>query len=76
MVAYGADAPNKVDTRLWGGNAARLANTLLGGMVKYQDGGYALGLEYWQNTTTWSTSATTQYDTDAMQVLVTAAYFF
>jgi len=75
-VAYGADAPDKADTRVWGGNGARLANTLLGGMVKYQDGGYALGVEYWQNTTTWSTSATTEYDTDAMQVLLTAAYFF
>jgi hypothetical protein len=75
-VAYGADTPDKADTRAWGGNGARLENTLLGGMLKYQDGGYALGVEYWQNKTTWSTSATTDYKTDAMQVIATAAYFF
>ena len=75
-IAYGADAPDKADTRVWGGNAARLENTLMGGMLKYQDGGYALGVEYWQNKTTWSTSATTDYKTDAMQVIATAAYFF
>ena len=64
------------DTRAWGGNGARLENTLMGGMLKYQDGGYALGVEYWANKTTWSTSATTDSKTDAMQVIATAAYFF
>jgi hypothetical protein len=73
-IAYGADAPNEKDTRAWGG--ARLGNTLLGGMVKYQDGGYAVGVEYWQNTTTFATGATTKKDNSAMQVIATAAYFF
>jgi hypothetical protein len=75
-VAYGANTPNKTDMRLVGGNAVRLDNTVMGGMVKYQDGGYALGLEYWTNKSTYSTSATTDTSTDAMQVLLTAAYIF
>jgi hypothetical protein len=75
-IAYGAATPDKADIRRVGGNTARLANTLLGGMLKYQDGGYALGVEYWQNTTTYSTTATTSVDTSAMQVIATAAYFF
>ena len=75
-IAYGAATPNKADLRRVAGNATRLANNLVGGMLKYQDGGYALGVEFWQNTTTYSTSATTSTDTSAMQVIATAAYFF
>jgi hypothetical protein len=73
---YGADAPDKADIRRWGGNTARLGNTSMGGMFKYQDGGYALGLEYYALKTDWSTSATTSVKTDGQQVLLTGAYFF
>jgi hypothetical protein len=75
-LVYGADAPNKADTRKWGGNTARLGNTTVGGMLKYQDGGYALGLEYYMLKTEWSTTATASVKTDGMQGLVTAGYFF
>jgi hypothetical protein len=75
-VAYGANTPDAADMRRVGGNAVRLENTVMGGMLKYQDGGYALGLEYWQNKSTYSTGAATKADTDAKQVLVTANYYF
>ena len=68
--------PDKADVRAWGGNLARLANTMYGGMIKYQDGGYALALEGYQLDTTYSTSATTDTSSKALQVLATAAYFF
>jgi hypothetical protein len=73
---YGAATPNKADIRRVGGNLARLANNVMGGMLKYQDGGYAVGVEYYKNTTTWSTTATTQIDTNATQMIATAGYFF
>jgi hypothetical protein len=75
-VAYGNDKPDAADLRRVGGNSARLDNTLMGGMIKYQDGGYALGVEYWTNSSTYSTGAATDHGTDAMQVIATAAYFF
>lgn len=75
-VAYGANTPDKADVRRVAGNSARLANTLVGGMVKYQDGGYAVGVEAWKYTTTYSTGAATSTDTSALQVIATAAYFF
>jgi hypothetical protein len=75
-VAYGNDKPDAADLRRVGGNTVRLDNTLMGGMIKYQDGGYALGVEYWTNSSTYSTTATTDHGTDAMQVIATAAYFF
>jgi hypothetical protein len=75
-IAYGNDKPDAADLRRVGGNSVRLDNTLMGGMVKYQDGGYALGVEYWTNSSTYSTGAATNHGTDAMQVIATAAYFF
>jgi hypothetical protein len=87
-VAYGANTPDEKDIRRVTANGAatnpngagaRLDTTIMGGMVKYQDGGYALGLEYWANKTTWATvptSATATTTTDAMQILFTGAYFF
>lgn len=75
-VAYGANTPDKADMRRVGGNGVRLAGQVVGGMLKYQDGGYALGVEYWQTTSKYSTSATTSTDTSAMQVIATAGYFF
>jgi hypothetical protein len=75
-LTYGANTPDKADMRLWGGNTVRLANTMYGGMLKYQDGGYALGVEYWTNQTRWADSATASMDTRAYQIIGTAAYFF
>ena len=84
-IAYGANTPDEADVRRVvangsvanpNGAGARLDTTVMGGMLKYQDGGYALGVEYWQNKTTWSSGAATEVDTDAMQVIATAAYFF
>jgi hypothetical protein len=81
-VVYGAATPDKADIRrvalgsVPSSGTPRLANTVLGGMLKYQDGGYALGVEFWQNTTTWALTPTTDTDTSAMQVIATAAYFF
>jgi hypothetical protein len=81
-IAYGAGTPNEADIRrvatsaALGGTGARLANTLMGGMLKYQDGGYALGVEFWRNTTKWANSPTTHVSTSATQVIGTAAYFF
>jgi hypothetical protein len=73
-IAYGADAPDKADVRRTGN--ARLANNVVGGLLKYQDGSYAVGVEGWQTTTTWATSATTQLDTKGLQVMATANYSF
>ncbi len=87
-IAYGANTPDEADIRRVvsngsaanpNGAGARLDNTVLGGMLKYQEGGYALGLEYWANKTTWATTPTgakSSTSTDAMQVIATAAYFF
>jgi hypothetical protein len=73
-LTYGANKPDEKDIRKWGGN--RLKNSMVGGMLKYQDGGYALALEGYQLTTTYANSATTSTDTAALQVLATAGYFF
>jgi hypothetical protein len=75
-VTYGANTPDKADMRLWGGNSVRLANTMVGGMVKYQDGGYALAIEGYQLDTKYSTSATTDTSSKALQVIGTVGYFF
>jgi hypothetical protein len=58
------------------GNNARLATTTMGGMFKYQDGGYALGLEGYQLKSDYSTGANSQVSTKGTQVLLTGAYFF
>jgi hypothetical protein len=83
-LTYGANTPDKADMRKWGGslpsvspnNSVRLANSMGGGMIKYQEGGYALALEGYQLTTTYSNSATTSTNTAALQVIATAGYFF
>ncbi len=73
-VAYGANTPDKADVRRTGN--ARLANNVVGGLLKYQDGSYAVGVEGWQTTTTWATTATTQLDTKGLQVMATVNYSF
>jgi len=73
---YGANSPDKADMRKWAGNTTRLSNTTMGGMLKYQDGGYALAVEAYQMTTTYSATATTTYDSSGLQVIATAGYFF
>jgi hypothetical protein len=73
---YGANTPDKADVRRVAGNTARLASNVMGGMLKYQDGGYALGVEGYQVTTTYSSTATTTVDSAAVQVIATAAYLF
>ncbi len=81
-LVYGANSPNETDMRKWASATAtpstttRLANSMVGGMLKYQDGGYAIGLEGYRITTTWANTATTTTDTAALQVIATAAYFF
>jgi hypothetical protein len=89
-LAYGAGKPNKDDVKRINTNpttgvilatvgAARLENQVMGGMLKYQDGGYAIGLEAWQNTTKWSTwtaTVSTETNTSALQVMATANYNF
>jgi hypothetical protein len=75
-LTYGANKPNETDMRKWGGNAVRLKNSMGGGMIKYQDGGYALAIEGYQLTTTYANSATTSTNTAALQVIATAGYFF
>jgi hypothetical protein len=79
MLVYGANTPDKADLRAWAGvtgNNARLATTTMGGMFKYQDGGYALGLEGYQLKSDYSTGANSQVSTKGTQVLLTGAYFF
>ncbi len=75
-LTYGANKPDEKDMRKWGGNSVRLKNSMAGGMIKYQDGGYALALEGYHLTTTYSNGPTTSTDTAALQVLATAGYFF
>lgn len=73
---YGANTPDKADTRLWAGNSARLANTLMGGQLRYTEGGYSLGVEYINYETEWSTGAATSVKNKATQYLLTANYVF
>jgi hypothetical protein len=81
-LTYGANKPDEKDVRKWASATAtpststRLKNSMFGGMVKYQDGGYALALEGYQLTTTYANSANTSTDTAALQVIATAGYFF
>ncbi len=81
-LTYGANKPDEADMRKWASITAipsattRLKNSMVGGMIKYQDGGYALALEGYHLTTTYANSATTTTDTAALQVIATAGYFF
>jgi hypothetical protein len=75
-LVYGAGTPDKADLRRVISNTTRIANKLMGGMLKYQEGGYAFAVEGYQYTSTWSTTATTQTDTKGTQVIASAAYSF
>lgn len=71
---YGANTPDEDDVRKW--NGTRLKNQLIGGMVRYAQAGYQVGIEGYQYTTTWVTGATTDKDESALQIIATAGYFF
>lgn len=87
---FGMSAVNKDDLQNWanaGGANLTAANTALrsdnqvfGGMLRYMDGGYAVGAEYYTYTTKWllgnlaAPGGTTS--TSAYQFLVSAGYFF
>jgi hypothetical protein len=87
---YGASSVDKKDLQSWGNTAGavlteattglRQANQVYGGMLKFADGGYQFGLEYYQNSTDWLlgnllTPGGTK-NTTAMQVLVSGGYWF
>lgn len=73
---YGHSDVNKEDARLWATNTTPLANDTYGGMVRYMEKGYALAVEGYQSKTKWSTTATTDETTKALQIIVSAGYFF
>ncbi len=89
-VLYGGSSPDKKDVQNWGNpggtnyteyNAAlRGDNQLIGAMAKYQDGGYALSLEYYSYSTKYLTGNNTvgvgTKSESAYQVLLTGGYFF
>jgi hypothetical protein len=71
---YGMARPDEDDVVAAGGT--RTANDLYGAMVRYAKGGYQLGVEWYQNKTTWVTGPGTDTDTTANQVIASAGYFF
>jgi hypothetical protein len=74
---YGANTPSRLDMRRVNGvTNVRVGSNTMGGMLKYQDGAYAIGVEAYKLNTTYSTSWTTTVDSGAMQVIATSAYFF
>ncbi len=87
---YGASSADKKDLQNWlnrGGTRLTEANTsirkdnqVVGGMVKYQDGGYALGLEYYAFSTKYLLGNLANDDgtkgTSAYQIIASGAYFF
>jgi hypothetical protein len=81
MLVYGANTPDKADVLLWSplsatNTAQRFKTATMGGMFKYQDGGYALGLEGYQLQSNYATAANANVQTKGMQLLLTGAYFF
>lgn len=87
---YGASSADKKDLQNWlnaGGTRLTEANTAIrkdnqvfGGLVKYQDGGYAFGLEYYAYSTKYLLG-NNQFDdgtkgTSAYQIIASGAYFF
>jgi hypothetical protein len=74
---YGTNRPDEDDVRKWAGNSARLTNDLYGGMIQYAAGGYRVGVEGYQNKTTWGNgTATGDTDTEALQIIGSVGYFF
>jgi len=73
---YGLDRPKAADVRKWAGNTARLENDAYGALVRYMEGGYAVGLEWYQISTKYSLTATTDQTVKAQQIIASAGYFF
>ena len=75
---YGASSSDEKDVRKWVPLAAlpRFDNKAFGGMLRYAQAGYQVGLEVYQYTTTWAISATADRDESALQSIITAGYFF
>ncbi len=83
---YGTDHPKENDVRKWssaalGGSAAanRLKNQVVGGMLRYLEGGYAVALEGYQIKTKFGTgtfAAPTSVETKANQFIGSLGYFF
>ncbi|HEY6107005.1 MAG TPA: hypothetical protein VIV59_13555, partial [Anaeromyxobacteraceae bacterium] len=81
---YGADAINKTDLAKWvpatAAGAPKSDNQLFGGQLRYQEGGYAFAAEYYRYSTKYLAVAGAnnypQTTTNAMQLLLTGAYFF
>jgi len=71
---FGTDRPEAKDVRAWGGT--RLENTAYGGMIRYMEGGYAVGVEGYQFDTKYSTGATTSVNNKGLQIIGSAGYFF
>jgi hypothetical protein len=71
---FGTDRPEAKDVRAWAGT--RLENTVYGGMIRYMEGGYALGVEGYQFDTKYSTGATTSVNNKGLQIIGSAGYFF
>jgi hypothetical protein len=73
----GTSKPSDGDVRAAGGT--RLQNTVVSGMLKYQDGGYAIGLEYahWHTRTTVPVPPISpDGNLDGNQVMLSGFYFF
>jgi len=71
---FGTDRPEAKDVRAWGN--ARLENTAYGAMVRYMEGGYAIGVEGYQIDTKYSTGAATSVNNKGLQIIGSAGYFF
>lgn len=87
---YGASSLNKKDLQNWANPAGtalteantglRQANQVYGGMLKFADGGYQFGLEYYANSTDWllgniAAPGGTK-NTTASQILLSGGYWF
>jgi hypothetical protein len=73
---------NYVDARNSLGANARLANVNISAMLRYQDGGYAIGLEYLHSHTTYATVQAASLPAapdgvlDGNQLMLSTMYFF
>jgi hypothetical protein len=73
---YGLGRPSASDVRKWVATNGRLENDVYGALVRYQEGGYAVGLEWYQFSTKYSTGASTDQSVKAQQIIASAGYFF
>jgi hypothetical protein len=75
---FGQNSSDEKQVRLWGGN--RSDNQLIGGIVRFSDGGYTLAGEFYQFKTTYLTGTyaapTADIETDGYQFIVSGHYAF